>query len=77
MAAGPVVEETQVSPIVSCSQYRMEKYERQNGPLQGHETVGCWLRDVQTAYASDGPSHHPAPPGAQHYDQYISDSDLE
>ena len=54
--SSPVVEKTPVSPIVHCSQYRLEQYERQNGPLTGYEKVGDWLRDVQAAYASDGPS---------------------
>ena len=28
------------SPVVYCSQYRMEEYERQIGPLPGNEKVG-------------------------------------
>ena len=54
----------------------MEDYERRNGQLPGHEKVGSWLHDVQAAYASDGPSPNPTPPGAQHTqkDQYVSDS---
>ena len=35
---------------------RMEEYELQNGPLPGDEKVGGWLRDVQAAYESNGPS---------------------
>ena len=55
-ATCPVVEEAPASPIVHCSQYRMEVYELQNGPLPGHEKVDSWLRDIQAAYESDGPS---------------------
>ena len=36
-AASPVFEEEQASPVVHCSQYRMEEYELQNGPLPWHE----------------------------------------
>ena len=32
-AASPVVEEAYASPIVHCSQYRMEEHKQQNGPL--------------------------------------------
>ena len=39
----------------------MKEYERQNGPLLGHKKVGGWLRDVQAAYESDGPSYQPYP----------------
>ena len=55
--SSPVVEESPASPIVHCSQYRLEEYEKENGPLTGHdcqEKVGGWLRDVQAAYSSDG-----------------------
>ena len=64
MTALSVVEKAVASSIVYCSQYRMEDYELQNGPLPGHEKVGGWLRDVQAAYASDRPSPYPTPPGA-------------
>ena len=74
-AASPVIEEALASPMVYCSQFRMEAYERQNEPL--HQKVGGWLRAVQAAYASDGPSPYPTPPGTLHKDQYISDSDSE
>ena len=60
-AANPVVEEAPASPIVHCSQYRMEEYQRQNGPLPGHEKVG-WHCEVQAAYESDGPLSYPTPP---------------
>jgi hypothetical protein len=42
------------SPVVYCSQYRMEEYERQIGPLPGNEKVGNWLQSVarETAYWS-------------------------
>ena len=53
----------------------MEEYERQNGPLPGHDKVGGWLRDVRAAYESDGPSFYPSPPAAPHKDQYVSDSE--
>ena len=56
-AANPVIEEAPASPMVYCSQYRMEAYERRNEPL--HQKVGGWLRDLQAAYASDGPSPYP------------------
>ena len=74
-ASCPVVEEAPASPKVPCSQpeYRIEVYERQNGPLPGHEKVDGWLRDVQAAYESDGPSSYPTP----RKDQYVSDSDSE
>ena len=52
--ASLVDEEEQASPIVHCAQYRMEEYERQNGPLPGDDKVGGWLRNVQEAYKSDG-----------------------
>ena len=74
-AASPVIEEALASPMVYCSQFRMEAYEPQNEPL--HQKVGSWLRAVQAAYASDGPSPYPTPPGTPHKDQYISDSDSE
>ena len=75
------------SPVVYCSQYRMEEYERQNGPLPGNEKVGEWLHNVQTAYSSDGPaavlplnaepSLNPTLPAAPRKDQYVSDSESE
>ena len=84
--SSPVVEESPASPIVHCSQYRLEEYERQNGPVTGrecHERVGGWLRDVQAANASNGRS----PPSvdlsystllaAQPKDQYVTDSESE
>ena len=76
-AASPVVEEAPASPIVHCSQYRMEEYERQNGPLPGHDKVDGWLRDIQAVYESDGPSFYPTQPAAPRKDRYVSDSDLE
>jgi hypothetical protein len=42
------------SPVVYCSQYRMEEYEQQNGPLPGNEKVGEWLRNVETACGGAG-----------------------
>ena len=50
-AASPVVKEAQASPIIYCSQSRMEEYERQNWPLHRHEKVGGWLCEVQAAYS--------------------------
>ena len=73
--ASPAAEEPPASPEVYCSQYRMEEYERQNGPLPGRDKVGGWLRDVRAAYESDGPSFYPSPPAAPHKDQYVSDSE--
>ena len=55
----------------------MEEFERQNGPLPGRDKVGDWLRDVQAAYESDGPSSYPTPPAAPRKGQYVSDSDSE
>ena len=52
----------------------MKAYQLQNGPL--HQKVGSWLRDMQSAYASDG-SPYPTPPGAPRKDQHVSDSDSE
>ena len=75
LPASPAAEEPPASPEVYCSQYRMEEYERQNGPLPGHDKVGGWLRDVRAAYESDGPSFYPSPPAAPHKDQYVSDSE--
>ena len=75
MAASPVIEEAPASSIVYCSQYRMEDHEWQNGLLPGHEKVGGWLRDVQAAYASDGPPPYPTPPGAPRKDQHVSISE--
>ena len=54
---------------------RVEDYKRQNGLLSRHEKAGSWLRDVQAAYASDGPSPFPTQPGAPCKDQYVSDSE--
>ena len=70
-AASPVVKEAQASPIVHCSQYRKEDYERQNRSLPGHEKVGSWLRDVQAAYESYGPSSYLTQPAAPRKDQYV------
>ena len=53
-AASPVVEEAPASPIVHCSQYRMEECKLQNKPLPGHDKVDCWLRDIQAAYKWGG-----------------------
>ena len=39
LAPSPVVEEAPASPIVHCSQYRMEEYERQSGQLPRHDKV--------------------------------------
>jgi hypothetical protein len=52
LCANIVDEEAPVptSPGIYCSQYRMEEYERKNGPLPGTEKVGEWLHDVETAY---------------------------
>ena len=55
-AASPVVEEAPASPIVHCSQSRVEEYERQNGPLPGPQKIGGWLCDVQAACGS--PARH-------------------
>ena len=74
-AASPVIEEAPALPMVYFSQFRMEAYERQNEPL--HQKVGGWLRDLQAAYASDGPPPYPTPPSAPRKDQYVSDSDSE
>ena len=63
--------------LVYYSQYRVEAYEplHQNEPLHQskllHQKVGRCLRYVQTAYASDGPSPYPTPPGAPSKDQYF------
>jgi len=53
----------------------MEEYERQNGPLPGRDKVGGWLRAVQAARESDGPSPYPTPPAAPPKDQYVSESE--
>ena len=83
----PPVPVSPASPVVYCSQYRMVEYERQNGPLPGNENVGKWLRNVQTAYSSDGPaavspltrnaepSLNPTRPVAPRKDQYVPDSE--
>jgi hypothetical protein len=42
------------SPVVYCSQYRTQEYERPNGPLPGNEKVGEWLCNMETAYWSKG-----------------------
>ena len=43
-ATSPVADEAPASPIVHCFQYRMEEYERQNGPLHGPRArEGRWL----------------------------------
>ena len=76
-AASPVVGKAPASPIVHCSQYRMEEYERQNGPIPGHNMVSDWLRNVQAAYEFDGQASYSTPPAAPRKDQYISDSDSE
>ena len=61
-AASPVVGEAPASPIVHCSQYRMEEYERQNGSIP---------------YESDGLSSYPRSPAAPRKDQYVSASDSD
>ena len=43
MAARTVIEEAPASSIIYCSQYRMDDYKRQNGPLLGHKKVESWL----------------------------------
>ena len=58
------------SPVVYCSQYRMEEYKLQNGSMPGNEKVGDWLR-------ANGPSPYPSPPAAPPKDQYVSDSERE
>ena len=67
-AASPVVEEAPASPIVHCSQYRMGEYERQNGPLPGHEKVGGG--QIHAAYQSYGPSSYPNPRSATRISGY-------
>ena len=66
------------SPVIYCSQYRMEEYERENGPLPGNEKVGEWLHDVETAYltaASPGNSLNPMLPTAPRKDHFVADSE--
>jgi hypothetical protein len=46
----------------------MEEYQRQNGPLSGHDKVRGWLRDVPSC---------PTQPAAPRKDQHVSDSDSE
>ena len=69
------------SPVIYCSQYRMEEYERENGPLPGNEKVGEWLHDVETAYlpaaSSPGNSLKPTLPTAPRKDQYVADSESQ
>jgi hypothetical protein len=57
-AANRVGEEAPfpTSSIVYCFQYMMKVYKQQNGPLPGNEKVGEWLRNVETAYSSNGPA---------------------
>jgi hypothetical protein len=57
-AANTVGEKAPVpaSPVVYCSQYRTQEYERQNGSLLGNEKVVEWLCNVETAYSSNGPA---------------------
>jgi len=66
------------SPAIYCSQYRLEEYERQNGPPAGYEKVGGWLRDVKAANESEGPEpprdRYPTPPAAPRKDQYVEDT---
>jgi len=65
------------SPGIYCSQYRMEEYERENGPLPGNEKVCEWLHDVETAYlpaaSSPGNSRKPTLPTAPRKNQYVAD----
>jgi hypothetical protein len=35
-----------VSPVVYCSQYKMEEYERQIGPPPGNGKVGYWRQST-------------------------------
>jgi len=67
------------SPVIYCSQYRMEEYERENGPLPGNEKVGEWLHTVETAYlpaaSSQGNGLKPTLPAAPPKDQYVTDSE--
>jgi hypothetical protein len=66
----------------------MNEYELQKGPLPGSIKAGEWLRNVETAYSSDGPAVaspvngapnglNPTLPAAPHNDQYVLDSELE
>ena len=67
------------SPVIYCSQYRMEEYERENGPLPGNEMVGEWLHNVETAYSpaasSQGNGLNPTLPAAPPKDKYVTDSE--
>ena len=55
-AASPVVDEASASPIVHCSQYRVEEYERQNGPLSGHDKLTVPAAPRKDQYVSDSDS---------------------
>ena len=72
----------QASPAIYCPQYRLEEYERQNGPPAGHKKVGGKLREVKAVNDSEGPGppqdRYPRPPAAPRKDQYVehTDSDL-
>ena len=83
-SANIVDEEAPVpaSPVIYCSQYRMEEYERENGPLSGNEKVGEWIHNVETESPSAspppvGPVRYPTPPAAPPKDDYIPESDSE
>ena len=56
------------SPVIYCSQYRMEEYEREHGPLPRNEKVGKWLHDMETAYL---------PAASSRKDQYVADSESQ
>jgi hypothetical protein len=63
-AASPVVDEASASPIVHCSQYRVEEYERQNGPLSGHEPhdkLTVPAAPCKDQYVSDSDSEYGRP----------------
>ena len=70
-AASPVVEEAYASPIVHCSQYRMEEHKQQNGPLPGHDKVYGWLSNVQVENESNRLSSYPTPPPAPRKDLFV------
>ena len=58
-------------------QYRMKQQEWQNGPLPEQEKVCGWLRCMQAANSSDGPSsqltaQYPTSPAAPRNEQYVS-----
>ena len=80
-SANIVDEEAPVpaSPVIYCSQYRMEEYERENGPLPGNEKVGEWLHNVETAYlpAASSPVNglNPTLAAAPRKDQYVAESE--